>query len=234
MRGTKMVDGGRLPGAAPVFWDLDGTLIHSDPVHDASILHACAAQGLALAALPPLPAGASGPEVYRALFGGAGDDGLPARYAAWYDATVDYVLAHLASAQPAASAVRFCRWLGSRGVAQTLVSNSHPRIIAAALEQLDLRHRFTHLCSGDEVAHPKPAPDVYLRAAALHGRAPAACVAFEDSANGIRAARAAGMAVIALSADPALHALAGQGFDPADEDAWRALQASWPVTGGLG
>jgi HAD superfamily hydrolase (TIGR01509 family) len=223
-----MVDGGTLPVAGPVFWDLDGTLIHSDPVHDASILHACAAQGLALAALPPLPAGASGPEVYRALFGEGGEDGLPAGYATWYGATVDYVVAHLAGARPAAPAVRFCRWLGSRGVAQTLVSNSHPRIIAAALEQLDLRHRFTHLCSGDDVARPKPAPDVYLRAAALHGCAPAACIAFEDSANGIRAARAAGMTVLALSADTALHALAGQGFDPADEDAWQALRGARP------
>ncbi len=48
------------------------------------------------------------------------------------------------------------------------------------------------------MAHGKPAPDVYLEAARRLGVDPASAAAVEDSHNGIRAARAAGMAVIAI------------------------------------
>ena len=47
--------------------------------------------------------------------------------------------------------------------------------------------------SSEEVARGKPAPDVYLEAARRLGVAPGACTAVEDSENGIRAAKAAGM-----------------------------------------
>ena len=62
-------------------------------------------------------------------------------------------------------------------------------------------------CSGAEEAHGKPAPDVYLTAARRLGLAPAACLAIEDSPNGVLAAKSAGMRCVAvpdplLSADP--------------------------------
>ena len=56
---------------------------------------------------------------------------------------------------------------------------------------------FAVTVSSEEVARGKPSPDVYLEAARRLGVAPAHCVAVEDSANGIRAAAAAGMHVIA-------------------------------------
>jgi HAD superfamily hydrolase (TIGR01509 family) len=52
--------------------------------------------------------------------------------------------------------------------------------------------------SSEEAGRGKPAPDVFLRAAELLGTEPERCVAIEDSANGIRAARAAGMPVVAM------------------------------------
>ena len=52
------------------------------------------------------------------------------------------------------------------------------------------------LVCADEVPRRKPAPDVYLRALALLRKAPDACMALEDSANGLRAARAAGLATV--------------------------------------
>ena len=52
--------------------------------------------------------------------------------------------------------------------------------------------------SSEEVARGKPAPDVYLEAARRLGVEPSACVAVEDSHNGIRSAKAAGMACTAI------------------------------------
>ena len=52
--------------------------------------------------------------------------------------------------------------------------------------------------SSEEVARGKPAPDVYLEAARRLGHEPARCAAVEDSSNGLRAAHAAGIRVIAF------------------------------------
>ena len=56
--------------------------------------------------------------------------------------------------------------------------------------------------SAEEVARPKPAPDLYLRACELLGVEPSRCVAFEDSATGAASARAAGLYVIAVPSLP--------------------------------
>lgn len=55
---------------------------------------------------------------------------------------------------------------------------------------------FAAVVTSSDVSHPKPAPDIYLLAAAKLGKAPARCLALEDSPAGTRAALAAGMTVI--------------------------------------
>jgi HAD superfamily hydrolase (TIGR01509 family) len=70
-------------------------------------------------------------------------------------------------------------------------------VAQAILARTGWRKFFAVVVSADEVARGKPAPDVYLRALDMLGR-PARAVGVEDSANGIRAARAAGIPVIAI------------------------------------
>ena len=77
-----------------------------------------------------------------------------------------------------------------------LASSAHAAVIAAALDATGLAGTFPVVVSSDEVAHGKPAPDVYLEAARRLGVAPEACLVVEDSYNGVRAARAAGMTVV--------------------------------------
>jgi HAD superfamily hydrolase (TIGR01509 family) len=79
-----------------------------------------------------------------------------------------------------------------------LASSSNRVIIDLVLEFAGLADRFVVTVSSEEVARGKPAPDVYLEAARLVGVEPDRCVAIEDSSNGVRAAAAAGMAVIAV------------------------------------
>ena len=79
-----------------------------------------------------------------------------------------------------------------------LASSSNREIIDRALEVSGLAPFFRATVSSEEVACGKPAPDVYLEAARRLGVDAARCTAIEDSANGIRSARAAGMYVIAI------------------------------------
>lgn len=77
-----------------------------------------------------------------------------------------------------------------------VASGGHPAVIAAALAALGIADRFTVVVSADEVPAGKPAPDVYLEAARRLGVAPERALVVEDSLNGVRAGRAAGMRVL--------------------------------------
>jgi HAD superfamily hydrolase (TIGR01509 family) len=79
-----------------------------------------------------------------------------------------------------------------------LASSSNRPIIDLALAAGGLARWFRTSISSEEVGHGKPAPDVYLAAVAELGVAPEKAAAIEDSANGILAARAAGMRVVAI------------------------------------
>jgi HAD superfamily hydrolase (TIGR01509 family) len=83
-----------------------------------------------------------------------------------------------------------------------IASSSNPELIDVVLRSSGLAEVVPVAVSSEEVARGKPAPDVYLEAARRLDVAPARCAAVEDSHNGIRSARAAGMRVIAI---PNLH-----------------------------
>ena len=79
-----------------------------------------------------------------------------------------------------------------------LASSSNRHVIDLVLELAKIADDFQVTVSSEEVGAGKPAPDVYLEAARRLQVDPPACVAIEDSTNGIRSAHAAGMAVIAV------------------------------------
>jgi HAD superfamily hydrolase (TIGR01509 family) len=79
-----------------------------------------------------------------------------------------------------------------------LASSSNPPLIELVLSSSGLSPLFEATVSSEEVERGKPAPDVFLEAARRLGVPSGRCAAVEDSANGIRAAHAAGMRVIAI------------------------------------
>jgi HAD superfamily hydrolase (TIGR01509 family) len=91
-----------------------------------------------------------------------------------------------------------------------LASSSNRELIDLVLETSQLGRFFEATVSSEEVPRGKPAPDVFLEAARRLGAEPARCAAVEDSENGIRSAKAAGMRVLAIpnpQYPPADHAL---------------------------
>jgi HAD superfamily hydrolase (TIGR01509 family) len=77
-----------------------------------------------------------------------------------------------------------------------VASSSPHELIELVIEQAGLDDAFGAVVSSAQVAHGKPAPDVYLRACELLGSAPARTAAIEDSGPGVRSAAAAGMPVV--------------------------------------
>lgn len=107
---------------------------------------------------------------------------------------------------------------GARDLIATLHAQGFPLAIAsssplwqidAIVKRLEIGGVLAAVASGEEVAHGKPAPDVYLLAAERLGIAPSRCVALEDSGPGTTAAKAAGMSVIAVpTPETAAHSFA--------------------------
>jgi len=79
-----------------------------------------------------------------------------------------------------------------------IASSSNPELIEVVVRVSGLADVFETAVSSQEVPRGKPAPDVYLEAARRLGVDAARCAAVEDSHNGIRSARAAGMRVVAV------------------------------------
>ncbi|MBV8692850.1 MAG: hexitol phosphatase HxpB [Actinobacteria bacterium] len=85
-----------------------------------------------------------------------------------------------------------------RGMAVALASSSTWRMIESVLTHFDWTHRFDVIHSAEAERYGKPDPAIFLTTATRLGVEPRACVVFEDSVNGIVAAKAAGMACVAV------------------------------------
>src|ERR1022692_1344511 len=179
-----------------ILFDMDGLLVDSEPLWfevESEIMTQLGGQW--------------NPADQRALMGGS------------LDRTVDYLLARATRAVPRAEVGR---WLfdgltallrergvpvmpGARellaevtraGLPNALVTSSERQIMEAVIPKIGMNFGAT-VCAED-VRDAKPAPEPYLRAAALLGVQPECCVALEDSPNGVAAAEAARCTVIAV------------------------------------
>jgi HAD superfamily hydrolase (TIGR01509 family) len=86
--------------------------------------------------------------------------------------------------------------LRARQVPIAVASSSLPSWIEALLGGLGLEEAFDALVSASMVAHPKPAPDIYVYAAERLGCAPQRCIAIEDTPTGLASAKGAGMLAV--------------------------------------
>ena len=179
---------------AAIVFDLDGVLVDSEQVWDEVRQRLVADRGRdwpadATAAM----LGMSTPE-WAAYLGRIVDDTPEAMARQVIGAMADRYREQVPLLPGAVDAVRALagRW-------PLAVATSSPRrLIGVVLAAAGIADRFRVTVSSEEVARGKPAPDVYLAAAERLGVDPARCVAIEDSANGLRAAAAAGMTVVAV------------------------------------
>ena len=95
--------------------------------------------------------------------------------------------------------------LRENGVKRGIASSSDSDWVAYLLDGLGLRHEFGAIATGHDVERRKPDPAVYLLAAERLDVEPRYCVALEDSAHGLQAAKAAGMRAVAIPNSVSIH-----------------------------
>ena len=180
-----------------VVFDMDGVLIDSEPVWERVRRGFVADHGGRWAADAQVRLmGMSTAEWSAYISSDFGISGLTPRQVAEQviaAMTVEYSR-HLPLLPGAVDAVRSLAGRWPLGVA----SSSPRSLIETVLATADLGSAFAAVVSSEEVPRGKPAPDVYLAAADRLAVAPTACAGVEDSSNGLRAAVAAGLTVIAI------------------------------------
>ena len=181
-----------------VLWDLDGTLVDSEEFHWLAWREVMAREGVALTR-----------EQFLATFGHRNDAILPL----WLpDISLERAAAvgddkesryrELVSENglaPLPGASEWVKRLAGEGWRQAVASSAPRANIGIMLEALGLAQYFQASAGAEDVTHGKPAPDVFLEAAARLGAPASRCIAVEDAAAGIEAARRAGMKSIGVT-----------------------------------
>lgn len=179
-----------------IAWDVDGTLVDSEPLHHRALLAGSAVFGVDLSDLPD--------EAFRGVH--MGDvwtllrPRLPQALAEeeWLAAINRHYVANRHELVAIPQAVETIRALASMGVPQVCVSNSARMIVDANLDALGIAAEMAFSISLDDAAHGKPDPWPYAEACRRLGLAPAMVLAVEDSHTGITSATAAGLPCAAL------------------------------------
>ena len=208
---------------AAVVFDMDGVLVDSEPMHVDAMREVLRPYGIAYTDSENEEFfGFTDPEVFRVLRARYGlepdDHALTQRRAA--------LLVELTRKRtvPMPGVPDVPTALHGLGYRLAVASSSALDVIRATVDVLGIAALFETLVSGLEVGRGKPAPDVFVETARRLGLAPAACLVVEDSRNGLRAAKAAGMACAAIPCPATRH----QEFSEAD---WRldALPELLPI-----
>ncbi|SIT53948.1 HAD family hydrolase [Mesorhizobium prunaredense] len=177
-----------------VFWDMDGTLVDSEPLHEAALIAALHSVGIAAPSnLHERVLGIAAWPVYEML---RDEFGLDLAFDDWIVRKYDHYLPMAETLKPRPGAIEIYNELRALGVAQAVVSNSDRLVVDANLRMVGLFYPGMKTVSRNDVREGKPHAEPFLRAAWLAGVDPADAVAVEDSVTGATAGLAAGMKTI--------------------------------------
>jgi HAD superfamily hydrolase (TIGR01509 family) len=184
----------RRPSAA--IFDMDGLMLDTEPLAARAWTEAACGIGIAFdASVTPRLVGRTFSDCRRLIADHHGDaypvDTLMDAWHAAYDAIVAREGIVL---KP--GLLELLDWLERQRIPKAVATSTRRTRAEAKLERCGLIERFSAVVGGDDVARGKPAPDIFLAAAAKLARPPAECVVLEDSEPGMQAAAAAGIPVI--------------------------------------
>jgi beta-phosphoglucomutase-like phosphatase (HAD superfamily) len=179
-----------------VLWDMDGTLVDSEPLHELSFIRAFADCGI------DVPEG-----FHSAVVGRAEAEnyewirqrtGLGLGYEEWRTLRYRHYMDLVGDLRPVEASYRLWRSNQQRGIQQAIVSNSDRMLMDANLAATGLARPGIVTVTRNDVVKGKPDPEPYLRAAMLLGIPPQEIAVVEDSSSGVLAGVGAGMATYYL------------------------------------
>jgi beta-phosphoglucomutase family hydrolase len=219
------------PPARAVIFDLDGTLVDSEPNYFLADRQLLAKYGVAYSEADNRRyVGRGSLDMMRDMVRRHGLAADPELLVAEKNAIYLELAEHATRVYPQMQ--RFLDLLVAHRVPVAVASGSSPEVVVRILAAVGLAGTFAQVVSAEDVPRGKPAPDVFLETARRLGVPPGHCVVVEDACPGVEAARRAGMRCIAVPylTEPPLPALFGlaellypdgmQSFDPGQAWAW--------------
>ena len=186
-------------------WDVDGTLVDSEPLHLRALQSVCDAHGVDITDFGDTPfVGVAIGDVWRLLaphFASKSEQQTNYAEGQFRRAVTQYYLEHSSEVRVLPGARQALEHLSSLGVSLAAVSNSERPIVLANLRRIGVLDLFQVVVSLDDVRQPKPAAEPYLRSLATMAVPARETWAVEDSVSGARSARAAGLRVLIVGED---------------------------------
>ena len=181
-----------------VIFDMDGTMIDTEPISLAGMIHAGKILGCAISQeIGESLMGKSNAVGREILLGHYGADFDIERAFALHKAYIDdYFEKHGVPAK--AGIYPLLDKLESLGIKKCVATSTERERATYKLNEVNIAHRFEVIIGGNDVENGKPAPDIFLKAAAHCGVAPEDCIIIEDTEAGIQGAVSAGIRVIAV------------------------------------
>jgi HAD superfamily hydrolase (TIGR01509 family) len=182
-----------------VIFDMDGLLADSEPLINAAAIAMFREKGMVVQPEDFLPFVGAGEDRY---IGGVAEKyhfplDVPLAKKRTYEIYLDLVPSRLEAFPGVHDLVNACR---QARLLMAVASGTDQVKVMASLQKIRLpEETWDALVTGNDVKHNKPAPDIFLIAAQKLGVDPSACVVVEDSINGIKAAKAAGMRCVAVA-----------------------------------
>jgi HAD superfamily hydrolase (TIGR01509 family) len=179
-----------------VIFDLDGVLIDSEPLHALADIQLLKESGISV------------PSNYFERFVGLTNKAMWGEIKKDYDITLSVEelidlqmpmkleMFQKFDYQPVSGIVELLERIKKMGIPMAIASSSPREFIEAVIEKIEIKQYFTKWLSGEEVAHSKPEPDIFLKVSELLNVDPHECIVIEDSTSGIIAAKRAGMTCI--------------------------------------
>jgi HAD superfamily hydrolase (TIGR01509 family) len=181
-------------GALAVAWDIDGTLVDSEPLHYRALVAVCRNWGVDLSDLPEKTfRGVHMEDVWARL-----RERMPpeADMQVWLDSISTFYLDNRDQLRPMPNALEIVTALASKGLPQICVSNSSRLIVDANLSAMKMGNFIEFSISLDDVKRGKPDPCPYSLGCGKLGLQPSSVIAVEDTLAGIKSAHAAGLIVL--------------------------------------
>jgi len=177
-----------------VFWDMDGTLTDSEPLHEAALVAALESAGVVPPAnLHERVLGIAAWPVYEML---RDECGLSLPFDVWIGSKYEHYWPLVAGLKPRPGAIEIFHEVKALGIQQAVVSNSDRLVVDANLGAVGLVYPGMRTVSRNDVREGKPHAEPFLRAAWLCDVDPADAVAVDDSVTGATAGLRAGMKTI--------------------------------------
>ena len=179
-------------------FDMDGVIIDSNPLHRVAWDEYNLRYGIQTTEeMHAAMYGKRNDQIVRVYFGAGLTDAEVDAHGEAKEALYRELMADRLEESLVPGVRQFVAGLGS--TPRAVATNANQANLDFVLDRSGLRQYFPVAVHGGQVENPKPAPDVYLRAAELIGVAPRHCVVFEDSKGGAAAGVAAGMRVVGIS-----------------------------------